>query len=73
MLLYADDIVLLSSNVFDLQSKIDIIRAYFSENELTINLDKTKIVMFKYGRERKATQLKSCNQQCFGIIILLIL
>jgi hypothetical protein len=53
MLLYADDIVLLSSNVFDLQSKIDIIRAYFRENDLKINLDKTKIVMFKYGRERK--------------------
>jgi hypothetical protein len=52
MLLYADDSVQLSSNVFDLQSKIDIIRAYFRENELKINLDKTKIVMFKYGRER---------------------
>jgi hypothetical protein len=52
MLMYADDIVVLSTNVFDLQSKVDLIISYFKENDLNVNL-KTKIVMFKYGRERK--------------------
>jgi hypothetical protein len=53
MLMYADDIVILASNVFDLQNKIDIIISYFNNNDLTVNLEKTKVVMFKYGRERK--------------------
>jgi hypothetical protein len=53
MHMYADDTVVLSTNVFDLQSKVDLIISYFKENGLNVNLNKTKIFMFKYGRERK--------------------
>jgi hypothetical protein len=53
MLMYADDIVVFATNVFDLQSKIEVILQYFKDNDLTVNLGKTKIVMFKYGRPGK--------------------
>jgi hypothetical protein len=53
MLMYADDIVVLATNVFDLQRKIDVISEFFKENDLSVNLSKTKVVMFKYGRVRK--------------------
>lgn len=49
-LLYADDIVLLATNCFDLQSKINIIQQYFHDNELTVNLAKTKVIIFKINR-----------------------
>jgi len=52
ILLYADDIVVLASNVFDLQAKIDVIRKFFEDNDLNVNLGKTKIVLFKYGKPR---------------------
>jgi hypothetical protein len=53
MLLYADDIVALATNIFDLQSKINLISKYFRENDLNVNLTKTKVVMFKHGKPRK--------------------
>jgi hypothetical protein len=53
MLLYADDIVVLATNIFDLQSKINLISKYFRDNDLNVNLNKTKVIMFKYGKARK--------------------
>jgi hypothetical protein len=50
ILLYADDMVILAYNVFDLQCKIDIIRKYFKENDLTVNLSKTKVMIFRLGK-----------------------
>jgi hypothetical protein len=52
LLLYADDIILLAYNVFDLQEKINIIKTYLEENDLSVNLDKTKIVVFRQGNYR---------------------
>jgi hypothetical protein len=53
LLLYADDIVVLASNVFDLQDKIDLINTFFVKNDLKINLEKTKLVIFRDGRRKK--------------------
>lgn len=47
VLMYADDIVLLASNAIYLQSKIDLLVNYFKENELKVNLGKTKVVIFR--------------------------
>jgi hypothetical protein len=49
ILLYADDMVVIAYNVFDLQNKINVLRRYFDENDLQINLSKTKIVVFRQG------------------------
>jgi hypothetical protein len=53
ILLYADDIVVLATNVFDLQDKIELIRSFFTRNRLEVNLGKTKLVIFKDGRRKK--------------------
>src|SRR2546429_9025813 len=45
-LLYADDIVLLANNAFELQEKIEIIKKFLLKNGLIINLSKTNVVIF---------------------------
>jgi hypothetical protein len=52
ILLYADDMIVLAYNVFDLQDKIDVLVKYFSLNNLQINLEKTKVVVFRLGNSR---------------------
>lgn len=49
ILLYADDMIVLAYNVFDLQAKINVLIRYFSDNDLQINIAKTKIVIFRQG------------------------
>jgi hypothetical protein len=49
ILLYADDMILLAYNVFDLQEKINVLRNYFMANDLQVNLNKTKVVIFRQG------------------------
>jgi hypothetical protein len=46
MLLYADGIVLLATNALELQQKINVLKQYFDENNLDVNLEKTKCVVF---------------------------
>jgi hypothetical protein len=51
ILLYADDMILLAYNVFDLQEKIKVLVNYFALNDLQVNLQKTKIiVIFRQGK-----------------------
>jgi hypothetical protein len=52
ILLYADDMILLAYNCFDLQEKIRILETYFAKNDLSIHLSKTKVVIFHYGKSR---------------------
>jgi hypothetical protein len=52
LLLYADDIVLLAYNSFDMQEKINILKHCFDRNELRVNLDKTKIMIFNYNNKK---------------------
>src|SRR6185503_19373189 len=53
MLLFADDIALVAQNAIDLQVKINALKKYFEENNLKINLLKTKAVIFR--RQGKVT------------------
>jgi hypothetical protein len=52
ILLYADDMILLAYNVFDLQEKINILSNFFHENDLHVNLSKTKVVIFRQGNTK---------------------
>jgi len=53
LLLYADDIVLLANNAIYLQEKINILKSFFDQNNLRINIEKTKVLIF-----RKSGKLK---------------
>lgn len=49
ILLFADDMVILASTPGDLQKKIEVLRDYFENLGLKVNVDKTKIVVFRRG------------------------
>ena len=49
LLLYADDIVIFSNTSEDLQNGLDILSEYCSKWKLTVNIDKTKIMVFRKG------------------------
>eukprot|EP00745_Piridium_sociabile_P032248 TRINITY_DN54259_c0_g1_i1.p1 TRINITY_DN54259_c0_g1~~TRINITY_DN54259_c0_g1_i1.p1 ORF type:complete len:488 (+),score=9.92 TRINITY_DN54259_c0_g1_i1:311-1774(+) len=49
LLMYADDIALVSDSITDLQRKINCLEKYCSKWGLTVNMDKTKVVVFKNG------------------------
>ena len=46
LLMYADDMVLFSENIHELQKMIDVVNLYSNDYDLYINLSKTKIVSF---------------------------
>jgi len=52
ILLFADDISLLARNSFDLNDKIRILKKFFEENNLKINLKKTNVLRFHTGRDK---------------------
>lgn len=54
VILYADDIVLLSSNADELQSQLDVLNNWSNKCTLSVNIDKTKIV-----HVRKVSQSRS--------------
>jgi hypothetical protein len=52
LLMYADDIVLLAYNSFDMQEKVNILKDYLSRNGLRVNLGKTKLMIFNPNNKR---------------------
>jgi hypothetical protein len=52
-LLYADDLALISDTVFGLQRQLNILADYCREWGLTVNIDKTKIIVFRRGGQLK--------------------
>ena len=49
ILLFADDIVLLSDTIVGLQNQLDILAQNAMKLDLHVNLDKTNIVIFRNG------------------------
>lgn len=50
-LLYADDVILLSTSAFGLQQKLNLLQTFCEDWCLSINIEKTKVVIFnKAGR-----------------------
>ena len=49
LLLYADDIILFADSPEELQNKLDALKDYCFRWKLTVNTDKTKIIVFRKG------------------------
>ena len=58
LLLYADDVVILCESPTDLQDALNTLLKYCDKNKLTVNIDKTKILVFSKGKVRKLPQFK---------------
>lgn len=52
LLLYADDTVIMSNNELELQNALDAYEIYCDNWKLTVNISKSKIVIFSKGRQR---------------------
>ena len=50
LLLYADDIVIFSNTSDGLQRGLNVLSDYCNKWKLTVNVDKTKIMVFRKGR-----------------------
>lgn len=50
LLAYADDLVLFADSPFEVNRKLSVLNNYCNEFSLTVNTDKTKIVIFKKNR-----------------------
>ena len=48
-LLYADDLVIFSTNVISLQGLLSTLQSHCESNDLNLNIDKTKTVVFRRG------------------------
>lgn len=49
ILAYADDIVILADNIIQMKKNIEALREYCDKNVLTINANKTKVMIFQKG------------------------
>ena len=47
VLLYADDLALVATSLEGLQAQLDLLHAYAAKWKLTVNIDKTKAVVFR--------------------------
>jgi hypothetical protein len=47
LLLYADDLALMSHTLTGLQKQLDVLQAFCYEHQLTMNVKKTKVVVFE--------------------------
>ena len=61
-LLYANDTILLSESAEDLKKMLDILCDYCQQWRLTVNTEKTKIIVFSGGKVRKLPSLTLNNQ-----------
>ena len=67
VLLYADDTVILSESRTDLQLALNVFGQYCAEWKLTVNTDKTKILIFAKGRLSKYDKYYF-NGKCLEIV-----
>ena len=52
-LLYADDTIILAESETELQKSLDAVHTYCSTMKLTVNTQKTKVMIFSRGKVRK--------------------
>ena len=57
-LLYADDIVVLTESSDELQTALVSLSEYRDENELTVNINETKVIIFSRGKLRNTPQFR---------------
>ena len=57
-LLYADDTVIMAESVTELQHALHCMFDYCTDNKLTVNANKTKVMVFSKGKIRNLPVLK---------------
>ena len=62
VLLYADDTIILAESELDLQLALNAMQMYCSDWNLTVNVKKTKIVIFSRGKVKKYRQFMFNNE-----------
>ena len=68
LLMYADDMVLIAESPSGLQQLIDNLYVYNSECNLSLNVDKTKIVVFRNGGKMKDSEKWYYNGKSLDIV-----
>jgi hypothetical protein len=68
LLAYADDVVIFSESVIDLRDKLQTLQQYCEEKELTINVEKTKIMIFKKRINKTLYQTFKLNNSAIEIV-----
>ncbi|UYV78970.1 hypothetical protein LAZ67_17000525 [Cordylochernes scorpioides] len=68
LLLYADDIVILGESKINLQLKINLLKKYLEENCLTLNQNKSKIMVFRNGGRTARSETWFWGQQPLKIV-----
>ena len=58
VLLYADDTIVLAENEHQLQTALDTVHQYCTRYNLSVNINKTKIVVFSRGKVRNFPMFK---------------
>jgi exonuclease III len=68
VLMYADDLVLFSESVQGLQSQLDALLAYSRRWGLSVNVDKSKILIFRNGGKLHDSELFMYGEECLEIV-----
>ena len=63
ILLYADDTVILAESANDMQMALHSLKDYCSQNELTLNTSKSKVIVFSKGKIRNVPNLYYGNSK----------
>ena len=58
VLLYADHTIVLAENEYQLQTALDTVHQYYKRSNLSVNINKTKIVVFSRGKVRHFPMFK---------------
>ena len=56
LLFYADDLCIFDDSVIGLQRKLNVLKQFSIKWGLNVNLDKTEILVFRYGGKLRATE-----------------
>ena len=67
ILLYADDLVLLSDSARNLQSQLDCLNNWCQTWRMDINVEKTKVVHFRNKSVRATRYPFKCDEKCIGM------
>ena len=63
LLLYADDIVLMTENVDGMQTMLNVFSEYYNTWKLQVNIAKTKVVIFSKSKVTQNTRVMSENKE----------
>ncbi|CAA9998988.1 unnamed protein product [Nesidiocoris tenuis] len=67
-LIFADDLALLADSVPDAQRKVNILQEYCRENSLSINVEKSKVLIFRGGGRAKKMKSIYCENVALEVV-----